>query len=59
MATTKLLYHFWTLTAAVPLVTIGLSNLRDGEYIFGTVLVVLAIIIYGVFDYIWKGLTAE
>lgn len=59
MKTTKLLYHLWTLTAAAPLVTIGISTLRGGEYFFGTVLIIFAIAIYGVFDYIWKGFTTE
>jgi uncharacterized membrane protein YkvI len=53
MGTLRWLYLIWTLILAVPLASIGISNVLDGNTAIGVGYVVLAVLVYALFEYIW------
>jgi uncharacterized membrane protein len=53
MGILKWLYLIWTLIVAVPLAFIGVTNLLDGNLTVGVGFLVLAVVVYALFEYVW------
>jgi hypothetical protein len=53
MGILKWLYSIWTLIVAVPLAFIGVTNLLDGNTVVGVGFLVLAVLIYALFEFVW------
>jgi uncharacterized membrane protein YkvI len=53
MGILKWLYLIWTLIVAVPLAFIGVTNLLDGNTVVGVGFLVLAALIYALFEFVW------
>ncbi|MEF8840713.1 MAG: hypothetical protein V5A62_03685 [Haloarculaceae archaeon] len=53
MGILKWLYLIWTLIVAVPLAFIGVTNLLDGNTVTGFAFLLLAVLIYALFEYLW------
>jgi hypothetical protein len=53
MGILKWLYLIWTLIVAVPLAFIGVTNLLDGNTVVGVGFLVLAVLVYALFEFVW------
>ena len=53
MGILKWLYNIWTLIVAIPLAFIGVTNLIDGNTVVGIGFLVLAVLIYALFEVVW------